>query len=247
MRGGFDSLDPRAKLLAALVLMLPLLLAPSPRAVAVSAAALLLGVSISGHARSILHSLIPIAWLGLGLVVFTALVEPVGRVWLLGVLPFSPVGAGQGALLAARMLVLVGIGLLLAATTPPQRLAAGVEWLLQPLRVLKLDVQSFSLALMLVLRFVPLFHRELATTERAMLLRGARFGRGPIQQVRRLAVLAVPAVGRLMVASEDLAAALVSRGYGLSPLLAAAGLHFGRGDALLLAAAVALAAVSLLR
>ena len=133
----------------------------------------------------------------------------------------------------------MAIGLLLSATTPPLRLAAGMEWLLQPLRRLKVDVQAFSLALMLVLRFVPLFQRELAATERAMALRGARFGKGPVQQVRRLAVLAVPAIGRLLVASEDLAAALVSRGYGLSPLSTGADLRFGRGDALLLVATIA--------
>lgn len=240
------ALDARAKLLATLVLMLPLLLDPTPPTVAAYLPLLALGLSGSGAAHRAARGLGPVAWLALGLAVFTALATPEGRIWLGGVVPLSLPGLVQGAILGARMVELVALGLLLAATTPPLRLAAAVEWLLRPLRALGLDVQALSLAVLLALRFVPLLRRELATTEQAMLLRGVRFGRGPVDQVRRLGVLAVPAVGRLLVASEELAAALVSRGYGLAPLAADAHPPLGRAERALLALSVAVAAATLL-
>lgn len=239
-------LDPRAKLVATVVLGLPLLARPSEGVVGAYLLVLGLGALAGGQVRDLCRGLVPLLWLALGLVAFSALATPEGRVWLVGVLPFSAEGAARGAVYGLRMVELVALGLLLAATTPPLRMAAGLEWLLQPLRWLRVDVSALSLVALLVLRFVPLFKAELATTERAMFLRGARFGRGPVDQLRRLSALAVPAIGRLLVAADDLAAALVSRGYGLGGLATHAELRFGRRDALLLGASVALAATMLL-
>jgi energy-coupling factor transport system permease protein len=239
-----STLDPRAKLLAGFISMLPLLLDPSSPALLLYLGLLTLGFASDARARRAARQLLPTLWLGFGLVVFTALLTEEGRGWLAGLLPWSAAGAQEGARLALRMIELIAVGVLVSATTPPRQLLDGLEWLLHPLRALKVDVQIISLLVMLVLRFAPLFRAELETTERALFLRGVRFGRGPVEQVRRLTALGIPAISRLLIRSDDLAAGLVTRGFGLAPTRTGSQLRARQADLALLGCAFAVAGIA---
>ncbi len=209
------SLDPRSRLISTLFLMFPLLLTPSWTGLGVYLLILLLGLGLARQVKAVGRVIFPVTLLGLSIVAFSALASPGERTMLGGALPINVEGLEIGTKSGIRMVELVALGALLAATTPPAKLAAALGWLVSPLRRLGVDVPSLEFVVLLVFRFVPILKSELAVTETAMYLRGARYGRNPVDQVRRLSVLPVPLLRRLLVAADEMAIALLSRGYRL--------------------------------
>ncbi len=209
------SLDPRSKLISTLFLMFPLLLTPSWAELGAYLLILLLGMWSTGQMKAVGRVIFPVTLLGLSIAAFSALASPGERTTLGGVLSISVEGLEVGTKSGIRMVELVALGALLAATTPPAKLAAALGWIISPMRHIGVDVPSLEFVVLLVFRFVPILKSELAATETAMYLRGARYGRNPIDQIRRLSVLPVPLLRRLLVAADEMAIALLSRGYRL--------------------------------
>ncbi|MGE5618881.1 MAG: energy-coupling factor transporter transmembrane component T family protein [Sphingomonadaceae bacterium] len=243
------SLDPRSKLISTLFLMFPLLLTPSWAGLGVYVLILLLGTWLTGQWRAVARGIFPVTLLGFGIAAFSALASPGERIVLGGLLPISVGGLDVGAKSGIRMVELVALGALLAATTPPARLAAALSWIISPMRHLRVDVPSLVFVVTLVFRFVPILKAELAATETAMYLRGARYGRNPIDQVRRLSVLPVPLLRRLLVAADEMAIALLSRGYRLDSRAVGGDMQIRRVDLLAMggSALLAICVIAILR
>lgn len=210
------SLDPRSKLLGTAILLLPLMLRPAFATLAIVGAFLVLLALGTRRSRQLVRGLVPIAWLAVGLAMLSALTGPGDRTWLAGVVPLNLPGLVQGALLGARMVEAVALGSILVLTSSPVTMAAGVQWLLSPLRAVRVETGAMGLLTLLVLRFVPLVRSETFATERAMRLRGAHFGRGPVAQCRRVAALVLPVISRLLVVVDDVAVGLAGRGFGFT-------------------------------
>jgi len=221
--------------------MSPLLLTPSWVAVGVYALILLLGMRLTGQLKAVGRGIFPVTLLGLSIAVFSALAGPGERTLLGGVLPISVDGLDVGTRSGIRMVELVALGALLAATTPPAKLAAALSWTISPMRHLRVDVPSLEFLVLLVFRFVPILKSELEATETAMYLRGARYARNPIDQIRRLSVLPVPLLRRLLVATDEMAIALLSRGYRLDSHTRGFEMRFRRADLLAMGGSAILA------
>ncbi len=132
----------------------------------------------------------------------------------LGPLRLSLRGLVEGARLALQFTLLVAAGALLTLSTPPSELAAGMEILLHPARILKIRSQDLALMLSLALRFIPSISAEMEGLREAAAARGARFGAGgPLQRMRAFSALAAPLCLAVFRRCDELVVAMEARGY----------------------------------
>ena len=160
----------------------------------------------------------PPAWFWIALLVSGALASLAGRS------PHLTVGGvvlGFGGLDAFCKFLAVGLALLAAAalvgwTTPLGEIAPAVSKLLAPLRLVKVPVDEFAVAVALSVRSLPLLVDELRTLVAARRLRPApprRPERGTIQHwLDELVDLLVAALAASMRRAGELAEAITARG-----------------------------------
>jgi energy-coupling factor transporter transmembrane protein EcfT len=144
-------------------------------------------------------------------------------------LSVSRQGLGAGATIAARMLLVVLLGLTLVITTRPAEIKAAVEWYLKPLP--GIPRARIGTMLGLLVRLIPLLAAQAGETLEAQRARGIENRKNPVY---RLTWFAIPFLRRSLAAADRLTAAMEARCYSDDrtghPLAAA------RRDWLLLAA-----------
>lgn len=117
-------------------------------------------------------------------------------------------GSLSGAEVALRLLLVFLLGAMLVATTTATEVKAAVEWFLRPLP--GVPAARIGTLLGLMVRFVPLVLAEIEAMREAQAARGAERRRNP---VRRILLLAVPALRRIVLRAERLALAMEARCY----------------------------------
>lgn len=237
------SMDPRAKLLGCVVLMVSMFLVhTAPQVVLATAAVLCLCALGSIGPWRLLRSQLPVV---LGLLVICALNLLVTRtgpvlVWL-GPVPITSGGLTTAALFAVRLVLLVMVGALLLMTTTPTALTDGAQRLLSPLGRLGVPVAELALVLSLALRFVPTLGDEVQSVLDAQASRGAALkGRGVLGSVRSLGSVLVPVFAGSLRHARNLSRALDARGWQAgAPRTVWHAPSMGRGDVLSLVAVAA--------
>lgn len=153
---------------------------------------------------------------------------------LFGVGPFivTHEGLAAGAFFTTRLVLLLLVGLILTLSTPPVALTDGIEWLIGPLRRLRVPTAEIALMMSIALRFVPTLLRELDDLVKAQRARGADLTvRDPRRMVQALLPVAVPLFVSSFRHADDLAQAMTSRCYrGGIGRTRYRELHFGFGD-----------------
>ncbi len=196
------SLDPRAKVVFSLLLLVAAFLANGAVGlglVAVLTAGALAAAGI-GPARAA-RSLRPFAWLMVFVLAFNAV--------------FSAGGAVYAVESVARFaLVLLGSSTLMA-TTSPTELTDAAALLLRPLARLGVRVDDAVLCVSMTLRFVPLVLSEFRRVKAAQEARLARFDQpSPIARARAYVSVMVPLFAGALRRSDTLALAIRNREYG---------------------------------
>lgn len=212
------ALDVRPKLLAFLVALVALFLFSHPLAdlaIVVGASALMpyLGVP-TRRLRDALRPLTPILVI---MVVVTALAysgapfrDPAATTVLFRLPPGIDITLGgvlYGTTLALRIYGMVVLTSLLTVSTP-------IDGFLQ---LMHKAHAPYGLSFMLVtaLRFIPTMQRRAEMVQDAQRARGARLsGGGLFGQVRSFVPIMVPLIAGSLRMSEDMAAAMLNRGYG---------------------------------
>lgn len=212
-------LDPRAKLVAfaAAVAGLFLFRHPLPNlAFALAAFGLLAWVRVPWPALR--RTLAPLGVVLVLIVVFTSVSygpdhftgdarQVLVHLWPGGHLPVTLGGIAVGATLALRILTMVALTTALTVSTPVEAFVA----------VLRQARVPFPLVLVAVtaLRLVPTMQRRADQILAAQQARGARLhAGGPIGRVRAHIPVMVPLLAGGIRSAEDLAAAMMVRGYG---------------------------------
>lgn len=210
------ALDPRAKILASMVLVVGLFLVDSIAGFLVIAGAVAVLVAIGGiPARTFLRLLRPVAFI----VVFTALFQVLfsregATLFAWGILEIHEGGLLLGLFLALRILLLVSVAGLLTATTAPVALADGIEDLLSPLKRVRFPAHEVAMMMTIALRFIPTLQEEAQDIIKAQAARGADFTEGGlIRRVRALVPVLVPLTVGAFRRADELAEAMESRGY----------------------------------
>lgn len=213
-RSFLHAVDPRVKIIAAILYVAALFVVTGFTGLALMAAALLVGLIVAR---------IPPLWLLRGLRPVLLLVavtfilqlflqgggEPLGR---LGPVTVYSEGARDGAFLAARLALLVLSGSLLAFTTPPVLFADAFGSMLAPLARLRLPVQELVLMMTIALRFIPTLLTDLNRIIKAQMARGAEIGRGgPLKRARNMFPVLIPLFVMSFRHADELAMAMESR------------------------------------
>ena len=123
-------------------------------------------------------------------------------------------GLLDSAFLVMRIITLICISLLLTLTTKPTELNVGLEKLLSPLKMFKINVAVFTMIVSIALRFIPTLINETNKILKAQASRGVDFKEGNLKQkVSQIVSLIVPMFIIAYRRAFDLAEAMEARGY----------------------------------
>ena len=209
------SLDPRTKLLAALGFAVSLFLVSGWSGIAVLGGGLLLVLAAAGVPPSYLwRSLRPLLFLLALTFVFQIFSFPGEPVVRLGPFTVTLEGIDRGGFLTVRLGLLLISSAALTLTTPPVLLTDGIEWLLRPLRRVRVPSHEIALMMTIALRFIPTLLRELEDLLKAQRARGVDLsGRDPRRLMSALLPLVIPLFVISFRRADDLAVAMTSRCY----------------------------------
>lgn len=158
-----------------------------------------------------LRPLLHILWLTLLIhLLFTG--GPQAFAW--GPLSVSYTGIELGLFVTVRLVLLVAGTSLLTLTTTPIQLTDGLEYLLRPLKLIRVSSHELALMMGIAVRFVPLLLGEADKIMKAQMARGADFSSGGVvKRARGLIPLLIPLFVAVFRHSGELASAMESRCY----------------------------------
>lgn len=209
-------LDPRAKLLSTILFIFIIFLANNWQTYAFLFVFVLTAVYLSEIKFSFfINGIKPMIWLILFTVLLQVLFTGGGEVYFQwGILMLTSQGLLNGIYIFCRFVLIIFMSTLLTLTTMPLSLTDALEYLLRPLRVVKVPVYEIALMLSIALRFVPTLMDETEKIMNAQRARGVDFGEGNVfQQMKAIVPLLIPLFVSSFNRAEDLATAMESRGY----------------------------------
>lgn len=123
-------------------------------------------------------------------------------------------GIYTAVFIVIRILALILVSSLLTYTTSPTQLTDGIERLLSPLRVFKIEVHTFAMMMTIALRFIPTLIDEIDRIMNAQKSRGADFESGNIiERIKALFPIFVPLFVSSFKRAFELADAMSCRCY----------------------------------
>lgn len=210
-------LDPRAKILAAVLYIVTVFLAKNLAAFGLLLISAVVLIAVSQiPLRVVMKSMKPL----IIILLFTALIN---IFWMEGetlLVSFGFVqiyleGIVNAVLIAVRiMILLAGTTILLTFTTTPIALTDGLEQLLSPLKKIGVPVHEFSMMMTIALRFIPTLTEETQKIMNAQKARGADFSTGSlVQRAKALVPILVPLFVSAFRRADELATAMECRCY----------------------------------
>jgi len=208
-------LDPRVKLICTAALLPAALMTANMINLATVTLWALLAVVLSGiRPRVYWYSLKPLWLLLLISFVLQVFFTPGETLFTAGIIKISREGLVLSAWLLWRISILLLVAAVLTFTTTPLQLTAALEWLLSPLRRVRVPVQELAMMINLAMRFVPTLFDEARLLLLAQRSRGADFTSGSIKErVSRLVPFLVPLLTNIFSRADELALAMEIRCY----------------------------------
>ena len=242
-------LDPRTKLLAAILYIVAIFMAKGTAAYALLIVTLFACARISKvGAKALFRGLKPVLFI----IAFTAILnlfytpgETLVQLWIFRI---TREGVSTAVAMMLRISLLITGTFLLTYTTSPIRLTDGLESLLGPLKKIGVPVHELAMMMSIALRFIPTLIEETDKIMSAQRSRGADFESGSLlQRAKALIPLLVPLFVSAFRRADELATAMECRCYhggeGRTKLHV---LHYAARDYLTLAFFAALCAVMVL-
>ena len=208
--------DARVKLGLLLLATVALFASGSPYVLLLFACVLVLLVQRSGMGiRSVAAAVRPAAIILAFVMLANAFrLDGSSEVALVGPVGFSPEGALRGLVAAGRIVVLVGLALVVSATTTPTELADALVWALSPLRKIGVPVTDVAMVVSISLRFLPVCAAEFDRVTCAQRSRGVDFQSGGlVVRMRRWTSVLVPVIVALFRHADSVADAMRDRCY----------------------------------
>ena len=211
-------LDPRVKIVLALLYIVIVFLCSNILSMALLLASAFVIVALSRiPLKIVLKSIKPIIFI----IAFTGIINIFwttgeGKPLLdIGFITVYKEGIVNAVFLIVRIIMLIiGSSILLTYTTTPIALTDGIERLLSPLKKLGLPVHDFAMIMTIALRFIPTLMEEADKIMSAQKARGADFTNGSlIQRVKALIPILIPLFSSSIRHALDLATAMECRCY----------------------------------
>lgn len=208
-------LDPRAKLLITLMLVLSLFFVERVELLLAVGGIIFAVGCASGIGSAYLLRGLRLVWiLALFTLVFNALFTPGQELVRVVRWSITLEGLVRGCAMAGRFFLMVLITSLLTLTTSPIMLTDAIERLLSPFKRLGVPAHELAMVSTIALRFVPTLAQEAENIMKAQLARGACFDRGAYwKRIRALVAVLVPLFVSAFRYAEDLAVAMEARCY----------------------------------
>ncbi len=113
-----------------------------------------------------------------------------------------------------RLVLVLMITNIFTSTTKPMDMTYSIEWLFYPLKLIKIPVHKFAMALSLAIRFIPTLSEEAARIQKAQASRGVDYRQGKFRdKVKSIVSLVIPLFMTAFTESGELADAMEARGY----------------------------------
>ena len=211
-------LDPRTKIVLAVLFRVTVFLAKNPITLAFLAVITLCLIFMSRiSAKVIFKSIRPLVFI----LAFTAILnlfltkgagEPLVNFW---VIKIYEEGIVRAAFMFVRVIIFIlSSTVLLTYTTSPISLTDGLESLLSPLKKIKVPVHSFAMMMSIALRFIPILVEETEKIMNAQKSRGADFTSGGlIKRAKALIPILIPLLASAFNRADELATAMECRCY----------------------------------
>lgn len=208
-------LDPRVKIIAAVLYIIELFIVKDFSGFLVCAVALGIVVAISRvPLRFIMRGLKPIILILLFTFVLNIFMVDGRILFTIGPLKVTDAGIYTAAFMAIRLILLIIGASLLTLTTTPISLTDGIERLLSPLALIGLPNHEIAMMMSIALRFIPTLLEETDKIMKAQQARGADFESGNIiARARSLIPILVPLFVSAFRIASDLAMAMEARCY----------------------------------
>ena len=209
-------LDPRTKLVASMWFIVLIFMASSWWTYLILLGFVLFAAKISEiPIRYYINGLKPLGLLLL-ITVFFQLIFAEGDTVVIefGWFSITLEGIINAILIILRFVMIVMMSTILTLTTTPLEIADGIEYLLKPLKRLKVPVQEIALILSIALRFVPTLMQETEKIMNAQKARGVSFDEGNLfERMKKIVPLLIPLFISSIDRADQLAVAMTARGY----------------------------------
>ncbi len=113
-----------------------------------------------------------------------------------------------------RLVLMITLTSILTGTTKPLDLTYAIEWYMTPLKFIRFPVHEIAMTISIALRFIPTLLDETGRIMRAQESRGVDFKGGKLgEKLRAIVALIVPLFVSALQRSDELANAMIARGY----------------------------------
>lgn len=224
-------LDPRTKLLGTAVIVAAVLVANVPYGMA---AAYVLGATIGLMAFHLLPELWRVLRPVLVLIVLfgflITVVTPGHAIFHVLFMVVSTDGVNLAIRLGLQSLLIIYTTSLLSLTTPPLRVAEGLEWSFGWLQRFRVPVHDIIAMVAIGLTFVPLLIEETQKVVAAQRARGADLGMNALLDEQSMGALLIPLLLANLRRGVELADSMEARLYHTGPRTSIVQPHFGPLD-----------------
>ncbi len=177
----FHKRDPRVKILYLLLFITTLFLCDSIIEYGVMVLLLLIMIGVTKiHPGNYVHGMKPV----FVLLCFTALLNlistPGNEIFRAGFLKVTEEGIWRACYISFRLIMLIASTLVVTFTTSPLVLMDGLEWLLNPLKIIHVPVHELSMMMSIAVRFIPTLVQETDKIISAQKARGGNIDQGNI-------------------------------------------------------------------
>lgn len=146
--------------------------------------------------------------------IFRSIITEGQELFSIGIFTVTTEGLLKGASLTSRIILMVLMASLLAYTTTPTQMAAGLEKSLGFLERCKVPVHEMAMMVSIAFRFIPVFIEEVNIIMDAQASRGVDFHSGSVfRRMGKIMPLVIPLFVSAIRRSADLAMAMEARGY----------------------------------
>ncbi len=113
-----------------------------------------------------------------------------------------------------RLILIMMLTNIFTSTTKPMEITSAMEWLLYPLKLIKVPVHKLAMAISLALRFIPTLIEETNRIMKAQASRGVDYKQGKFKEkLKAVVALIIPLFMQAFITSGELADAMEARGY----------------------------------
>ncbi len=209
-------MDPRAKLLLSIAIIVVLFIIKTWAGYAAVFAVLLVVIIISRvSVKFVLRGLKPL-WFLILLTFILNLFFYSGEKLIIDwwIFKIYEEGIIKAITISIRLVLLIVTTTLLTLTTSPMDITAALESLLKPLKIVRFPVHEMALMMSIALRFIPTLMEETDRIMKAQTARGASFSEGSIiARAKGIVPILVPLFVSAFKRADDLATAMEARCY----------------------------------